>query len=473
MNEARATRTRAATKSGSRPRSVPAQAATGRLRTSQLPPGTSSTDALRYSVAGTRPSQQVPVRDGMGRLTGSPALSGEPAHHRRQGLRPSAASKGAATNPARPGMVPLRPMPISAQIQRCGGIQCPPGTCDHDQGETAHRSGEATPGPAQIPPSVAKVLGTPGQALDASTRSRVEEQLGHDFGHVRLHADAEAARSAHAIHAQAYTLGRHVVMGQGRYQPHTASGMQLLVHELIHVIQQGNPAANTGPARAISHHHDPAEREADHIARALTGSPGASAPSGLLQRQDDDGTSTPVTDDGTSEYSMSDIEWMPQVTAGYGSGAGADQSSVQLTGGLPAASSSASPEITLETGNNASSSSFLNNALHQQVCVVTGVVPGKDCYSFAATGLQAPEFSSTWLGWSDLVIGDSLQGTVYSPDPVSGASVASRLTPTAAQAVKWDSYMVTRLGLQDGYTVADHNCRKFSQFEFRDAPSHW
>jgi len=199
-------------------------------------------------------------------------------------------------------MVRLRPALVGPQIQRCGGVQCPPGTCGHDQGDTVRRSGDATPGPAQIPPSVAKVLGAPGRALDASIRSGLEEQLGHDFGQVRVHTDAEAAQAAHAVHAQAYTLGRHIVMGQGRYQPRTASGMQLLIHELTHVIQQGNPDADTGPVHAISHHDDPSEREADHVARTLTGSPGALASPGVLQRQDygtpDAGTSPPIADAG-------------------------------------------------------------------------------------------------------------------------------------------------------------------------------
>lgn len=145
--------------------------------------------------------------------------------------------------------------------------------------------------------------------LDASTRSGVEERLGHDFRHVRIHADAEAARSARAIHAQAYTLGRHVVMGEGRYQPHTSSGMQLLIHELTHVVQQGNPAADTGPARAISEHHDSPEREAVQVARTLTGAPGAGASPGLLQRQDDErdaGTSLPPVTDGSTQPSATD-----------------------------------------------------------------------------------------------------------------------------------------------------------------------
>jgi hypothetical protein len=175
-----------------------------------------------------------------------------------------------APAPARTSTVPVRPMSIPTQIQRCAGVQCPPGTCDHDEGDKVHRSGDGTPGPARIPAVVTKVLGTSGQPLDASTRASAEQRFGHDFGQVRVHTDTEAAQSAGAIHAQAYTLGRHVVLGQGRYQPHTASGMRLLAHELTHVVQQGNPTTDTGPARTISHQHDPSEREADQVAAAET-----------------------------------------------------------------------------------------------------------------------------------------------------------------------------------------------------------
>jgi hypothetical protein len=101
----------------------------------------------------------------------------------------------------------------------------------------------------------------------------MEERFGRDFAHVRVHSDAAAAQSAQELHARAYTVGRHVVMGHGRFQPHTTAGEQLLAHELTHVIQQGNPAYDmTTPPRGISHQDDPSERQADRIA-AAAGSP--------------------------------------------------------------------------------------------------------------------------------------------------------------------------------------------------------
>ena len=129
-------------------------------------------------------------------------------------------------------------------------------------------------------------------------------------------------------------------------------------------------------------------------------------------------------------------------------------------------------DITLETGNIGNG--FLNNLVHQQVCVDRHDQGRKRCFSFAATGLQTPQFSSTWLGWNSLVVGAVIKGEIYEPRPVSSATVVDRHTPTVAQGTRWLNYIRnTRLGIQDGYSVARHNCRLYSQWEFRDAPSHW
>jgi hypothetical protein len=59
-----------------------------------------------------------------------------------------------------------------------------------------------------------------------------------DFGQVRVHTDSEAAHSARALGARAYTIGPHVVFGEGQYRPHSIGGKELLAHELTHVVQQ-------------------------------------------------------------------------------------------------------------------------------------------------------------------------------------------------------------------------------------------
>ncbi len=77
-----------------------------------------------------------------------------------------------------------------------------------------------------------------GQSLPQSARSFMEPRFGYDFSKVRIHADAQAAQTARALNARAYTLGRDIVFGVGQYAPGTHEGKRLLAHELTHVVQQ-------------------------------------------------------------------------------------------------------------------------------------------------------------------------------------------------------------------------------------------
>jgi hypothetical protein len=66
----------------------------------------------------------------------------------------------------------------------------------------------------------------------------MEPRFGHDFSHVRVHTDERADESAREVNAIAYTVGRNIIFGQGRYGPASTEGRRLLAHELTHVIQQ-------------------------------------------------------------------------------------------------------------------------------------------------------------------------------------------------------------------------------------------
>lgn len=130
------------------------------------------------------------------------------------------------------------------EIQRkcaCGG-GCP--NCQAGQAGLkdrllpARRDQTNIAGETGAPAIVNEALRSPGTALDPSTRSFFEPRFGHDFGHVRIHTGAQAAESARAIHAKAYTFGRNIVFGSGQYDPQSAAGKSLLAHELMHVRQQ-------------------------------------------------------------------------------------------------------------------------------------------------------------------------------------------------------------------------------------------
>jgi Domain of unknown function (DUF4157) len=78
---------------------------------------------------------------------------------------------------------------------------------------------------------VTEVLRDGGRPLAAAVRAPLESRLGHDFSSVRVHDDARAAESATLLHARAFTVGNHIVFGQGELRP------EVLAHELAHVAQ--------------------------------------------------------------------------------------------------------------------------------------------------------------------------------------------------------------------------------------------
>lgn len=88
------------------------------------------------------------------------------------------------------------------------------------------------------PSAVREVLDSPGAPLDSATRAGMEPLFGRDFSGVRVHTGTQAASSAAAIRAVAYTSGNHLVFGAGRYDPQSSAGRGLIAHELTHVVQQ-------------------------------------------------------------------------------------------------------------------------------------------------------------------------------------------------------------------------------------------
>jgi hypothetical protein len=83
-------------------------------------------------------------------------------------------------------------------------------------------------------------------SLPRDVLSFMEPRFGYEFGDVRIHNDSEAAKSAKRIGAAAYTSGNDIYFGAGKYQPTTATGRELIAHELVHVIQQAKSRVSSG-----------------------------------------------------------------------------------------------------------------------------------------------------------------------------------------------------------------------------------
>jgi hypothetical protein len=97
----------------------------------------------------------------------------------------------------------------------------------------------------------------------------MEGQLGQSFADVRIHDGPQAAASAEAVGAEAYTSGRDVVFNRGRYTPGSPEGDGLLAHELGHVAEGAggihravlgtkftHPAGTKSPFRKLEGHFD-------------------------------------------------------------------------------------------------------------------------------------------------------------------------------------------------------------------------
>jgi len=100
-----------------------------------------------------------------------------------------------------------------------------------------------------VPASVDKVLSDPGRPLDPALRQDMEQRFGYNFGEVRVHTDEQAAESAWALEANAYTVGNKMVFGRSQYATQTSRGRWLLAHELTHVMQQNGRSYSASVAQ--------------------------------------------------------------------------------------------------------------------------------------------------------------------------------------------------------------------------------
>ena len=151
-------------------------------------------------------------------------------------------------------------------LQRCGPVPC---NCpDRDDSSSLLRRSAVEPRAGDVPgvpPIVREVLRSPGQPLASDVRAFYESRFGHDFSAVRLHSDPEAAHSARAVGARAYTVGTDIVLGGGSRTADMGTGSRLLAHELAHVVQQGR-GARALEKLTIGEPGSSAEREAEYAA---------------------------------------------------------------------------------------------------------------------------------------------------------------------------------------------------------------
>ncbi|MGO9925976.1 MAG: DUF4157 domain-containing protein [Mycobacterium sp.] len=201
----------------------------------------------------------------------------------------SRSASAATTGLAAPGLAPSRisagtPFPRPALAWRK--------TLARPSQIPASSPGKDGGGPRYTSPVLDVVGKGGGQPLDPMVRADMEVRLGSDFSAVRIHTDEEAARSAAAVSASAYTVGNEVVFGESYFDPASPAGRHRLAHELVHVQQQRKgpvSGVDAGGGVAISDPSDSFEQEAEATASSILSDPtsavaGPGPSTGVVQR---------------------------------------------------------------------------------------------------------------------------------------------------------------------------------------------
>lgn len=105
-------------------------------------------------------------------------------------------------------------------------------------------SGEGTAVSSDVEAAIQGARGS-GQPLPNTVRGPMEQALGADFSGVRVHTDARADQLNRSLQARAFTTGQDIFLRQGAYNPGSATGQELLAHELTHVVQQAGRGTPT------------------------------------------------------------------------------------------------------------------------------------------------------------------------------------------------------------------------------------
>jgi len=86
-----------------------------------------------------------------------------------------------------------------------------------------------------------------GSPLPEDLGADMEARFGADFSGVRLHTGTESGMLNRQLNAQAFTHGKDIYIGDGKYDPDGSQGRHLLAHELTHVVQQNPQVAQRTP----------------------------------------------------------------------------------------------------------------------------------------------------------------------------------------------------------------------------------
>jgi hypothetical protein len=106
-----------------------------------------------------------------------------------------------------------------------------------DPAEIAKEAAEKLKGKkAKVKKLITEPEGTKGKPLPGPLKKALEESLGAKLDKVRVHTGGNAAQIAKELGAKAFTIGQDIYFGKSS----DGGKVELIAHELTHVVQQGN-----------------------------------------------------------------------------------------------------------------------------------------------------------------------------------------------------------------------------------------
>ncbi|BFT75550.1 DUF4157 domain-containing protein [Paenibacillus sp. P36] len=126
----------------------------------------------------------------------------------------------------------LQMKPSSETIQRSEG-----GEMEEEELQMKSSDGEAFEADASIESEIKSMQGS-GSKMDAQIQAKMESAFNADFSNVNIHNNPQSSKMNASLGAEAFATGNDIFFREGRYNPDSREGQELLGHELTHVIQQ-------------------------------------------------------------------------------------------------------------------------------------------------------------------------------------------------------------------------------------------
>jgi hypothetical protein len=112
--------------------------------------------------------------------------------------------------------------------------------------ESPGAAGHAPAGPAPSTNQLASDLASPdqGMPIPQPTRGILEQRMGADLGHVRVHQGAQADKLARQLQARAFTKGSDIYLAADA----SPTDLELMAHEATHVLQSHPTTLHRAPS---------------------------------------------------------------------------------------------------------------------------------------------------------------------------------------------------------------------------------